>query len=95
MTIGTLSLPPGTEQKEDDEPLITHGYTLVTKMAARDVLRTIAAYAFKVLYQLNTANLVLRVIGTSHHRVDLFLFHLTMYKYITYLIQLTLSPINP
>lgn len=34
-------------QKEDDEPHITHGYTLVTKMPAKDVLQVIAQYAFK------------------------------------------------
>jgi phosphatidylinositol phospholipase C beta len=34
-------------QKEDDEPHITHGYTLVTKLAAKKVLETIATYAFK------------------------------------------------
>jgi len=35
------------QKDQDDEPHITHGYTLVVKIPARDVLQTIAAYAFK------------------------------------------------
>jgi len=33
--------------KEEDEPIITHGYTFVSNLLARDVLQVISLYAFK------------------------------------------------